>query len=259
MARPASFTLMSPLLAAMVLAALTLTPAFADALTGNYYILPVGHPDVERGIDGLVTGLVQSALGPNGLPVVSAFGMTDNGASHPITDMDATTHEILWWTPGQDGVTTWKTGQIDNLPFNLSLFPNDSGCDGGGVNPTTQQACGGYVAAYWTGTFNLAAPGQVTFNLGSDDDVWIFVDGILQVDDGGVHALSIVPAVTTPLTGGVHDISVFFADRHTVLSAINLTADVTFTPSVPEPGSIALLGTALVLVAGRFSRRKNAA
>jgi fibro-slime domain-containing protein len=254
MSLPAPTKSPSSVLAAIILTVFTLTPAFADALTGNYYVLPVGHPDVEHDIDGLVTGLVQANLGPDGFPVVSALGMSAGTGSHPITDIDPITHEILWWTPGQDGVTTWKTGETDSLPFTLDpLFPFNDGCDG---------PCGdGYVAAYWTGTFDMVSGGAVTFNLGSDDDAWIFVDGVLQVDDGGIHGLTVVPTVTTPLSSGSHDIAVFFADRHTVAAAIDLSADVTFNPSspVPEPSSTVLLGTVLLLFVVRFGRRKAAA
>jgi fibro-slime domain-containing protein len=214
---------------------------------GHYYILPVGHPDTERGIDGVVTGLVNPTLGPDGFPVVSAFGMTNNGASHPITDRNGL-NEILWWTPGQDGVTAWKT-QVDMLPLNLNpLFPFNNGCDG---------ACGGgYVAAYWTGVFNLASPGTVTFNLGSDDDAWVFVDNMLQVDNGGIHGFSTTPTITTPLSAGSHTVDLFFADRHTVQSGIFFSADVAIT-ATPEPASLLLLGSGLLGAVGVLRRKIN--
>jgi fibro-slime domain-containing protein len=232
-------------LAAIVILAAAPITCWADSLTGYYFVLPVGHPDTERGIDGVVTGLVNPTLGPNGFPVVSAFGMTDNGASHPITDVNAF-NEILWWTPGQDGVTAWKT-QVDTLPLNIApLFPFNNGCNG---------VCGdGYVAAYWTGVFNLASPGTVTFNLGSDDDAWVFVDGQLQVDNGGIHGFGVAPTTTTQLTGGPHSVSLFFADRHTVQSAIYFSADVEVT-ATPEPSTLALMGSSVLGLAGVLRRK----
>lgn len=217
---------------------------WADSLIGHYFILPVGHPDTERGIDGVVTGLVNPTLGPDGFPVVSPFGKTDDGASHPITDRNSL-DEILWWTAGQEGVTAWKT-QVDTLPLNNpTLFPFDSGCDG---------ACGGgYVAAYWTGTFTLSAPGKVTFNLGSDDDSWVFVDNQLQVDNGGIHGFSVSPTVTTPLSAGTHSVELFFADRHTVGSAIYFSADVEIN-STPEPMSLLLMGSGIGLIGSRLRK-----
>jgi fibro-slime domain-containing protein len=226
-------------------------PARADgSLTGNYYKIPITHPDVQQGIDGgPLLGLVESALGPDGLPVASAFGKTHAGGSGPITDLNAN-GEILWWTPNQDGIQFEKT-QDDLLPldFESNFFP-----DGAGNNERY------FRAVHWNGTFDLASPGSINLGLGADDDAFVFIDGQLAVDDGGVKALAFVPNVITGLSAGSHTLDLFFADRHTVQSGIKFTADVTLnpgTPEVPEPGLMSLLGVAGISGAAFALRRRK--
>lgn len=101
------------------------------------------------------------------------------------------------------------------------------------------------MSATLEGSFSIPTPGSITINLGSDDDAWVFIDGNLVVDNGGVHAFVVSPSTTDPLSAGTHTIDVFFADRHTVQSQLSFDADVTFTP-VPEPMTLAVLGTGLL-------------
>src|SRR4051794_14331394 len=55
------------------------------------------NPDFKRGIDGIiVSGIVQSMLGADGLPVYSGL----NGfPSLPVTQVNGS-NELQWWTPG---------------------------------------------------------------------------------------------------------------------------------------------------------------
>lgn len=233
-----------------VLAMTAATPAHAlSGLTGFYYTISHSNPDVQGGIDGgTVTGLVTDTLGPNGQPVVSAFGATYGGGSGPITDFNAGTGEIQWWTPtGSNGVTLEKT-QTDALPLNHDAnFFADSQTD----NSTD------YRAVHWTGTFVAPSSGTINLFLTADDDAFAYVDGKLVLDNGGVKALNL----STPeseidgLSAGTHTFDLFFADRHEVQAGIDFRADVNFTPAVPEPGALSLLIAPAIVGAGFLRRR----
>jgi len=202
-----------------------------SSLTADYYVLSPNNPDVNNGVDGYaVTGLVQSRLGPDGLPV--ATGMVAPG-SGTIADVNKA-GELLWWTPSAY-TTALSLNQNATLPYDQVLFPN-------GVNDGSN----GYESAHLFGSFVAPSNGSLTLNLGSDDDGFVFVDGVLAVDNGGVHADVVAPTTVTSLAGGTHRIDVFFADRHVTQSRLTFNADATFTPvGVPEPATMAVLASGL--------------
>ena len=233
-------------------------PAHASSMTADFFTLSSSNPDVEEDIPGVTTGLVENSLGPNGLPVLSPTDHTtySPGSSNYINDINPVTGEILWWTPSST-VTADAQNVIVNLPYDQVLYPNGTGVPNafgsdGGSN--------GYTSAILSGTFNLASPGTITMSLGSDDDAWVFVNGNLVDDNGGVHGFSDVPFdVSTGLNAGINTVDVFFADRHTTGSQLAFDADVTISPtSVPEPSSLPMLLAGLGLIGGSvyFGRRK---
>lgn len=232
--------LLSTAAAALALACVGTAPAHASSLTLTTYTLSANNPDVEHGIDGVtVTGLVNSTL-TGGLPTVSAFGASYGGPSGPITDVNGM-GQLQWWTPGAftSGPTSVKTVA---LPYDSGsgFFPIVMGVTAPNNGPPY-----GYMSATLQGSFSIPTPGSITLDLGSDDDAWVFIDGNLVDDNGGVHGDIVLPTTTDPLSAGTHTIDVFFADRHTVQAQLTFNADVMFTP-VPEPMTLAVLGTGLL-------------
>jgi len=221
--------------AAFAVAFVCVCPSVAGAngeLRGDYFVLPANHPDVGHGIDEtIVRGLVEKRLGPDGLPVVTPFGRTYAGASGPISDVNAS-GELMWYaTSGKHGTRHVKS-VVETLPFNHDAFypPGQSG-DGGGA---------GYLTAHWSGSFTLPRAQSIGFNLGSDDDSWVFVDGTLVVDNGGVKPLADAPFTVARLAAGTHRFDVFYADRHGVGAKLHLSTGFTVAPPrAPQVARIA--------------------
>jgi hypothetical protein len=135
------------------------TPVTAT-LSATYFEVPDGS-DPDFNTNSTPNVALGSALGSDGLPVAtSPFGVNDIGPGNQIT----------WWSPTlNSNVTETGTGTI-NLPYSSNMFaPNSTG-----TNDATF-----FETAFFKGNFTLSAPRTVTFSLGSDDDSFIYVDGVL--------------------------------------------------------------------------------
>ncbi|HYM25247.1 MAG TPA: PA14 domain-containing protein, partial [Vicinamibacterales bacterium] len=65
----------------------------------------------------------------------------------------------------------------------------------------------GSFSATWTGSLCVLIPGSYTFFTRSDDGSWLYIDGVLVVDNGGGHAAKTAHGSVT-LDRGVHEIFV---------------------------------------------------
>jgi fibro-slime domain-containing protein len=169
-------------------------------LTGDYFAVPSSDADFNAaGTGGLTTGLVQPTLGPNGFPRVTAK------ASDPATrifDVDSNS-EIQWWTTTHPGVTKDVSAKADPLPFAFdNFFPT------GQTNDATLMR-----TAHWKGTIVAPSTGSLSFSGSADDDLWVFMDGALVVDNGGVKSFQTPVAQNVAITAGSHTIDIFYADR----------------------------------------------
>ena len=221
--------------------------AQTSALTGFYTQVAAGDPDFGSGPDAgyiLPDGLIQSQLGPDGLPVLTAAGIAQFGTS----DINPLTDEALWWSPGQgDPYVSYDLNpvEVDSLPMAFG-YPN-------AWYPTGQSDDLSYFRTVeWVGTFDLATDGSIELDVSVDDDSWIYIDGTLVNED---H-YGTVSDTTTDLSAGEHTINIFYDDRQPIYDGFNLTSSVTLSP-VPEPGAVTLFvaGAFGLLVCG-WRRRK---
>ena len=228
------------LLIALVASSCFTLHAVPSALTGFYTQVAAGDPDFNSAPTILPTGLVQSQLGPDGLPVLNATGISTLGTS----DINAA-HELLWWSPGLGDThvsSDLNPVEVDTLPFNFG-YPN-------AWYPTGQSSDSNYFrTVHWEGTFDLAGAGSIELKVGVDDDSWIYIDGTLVNEDHYGFSTD----TTTALPGGVHSINIFYDDRQTSFDAMDLTSSVPLSP-IPEPTTLALLGIGGVAF---FARRRR--
>lgn len=209
----------------------THSKAFAETLdvTGTVRDFQMAHPDFERGQIGHRTGMVLERLSDDGKPVF-AYEAGNGIIYSPETFAE--------WYRDIPGVN-------QSLPLTISLSnteanPNIYDYGTPSFFPIDDQLYGneGNVHNYHF-TFELHAnftyQGGEVFNFTGDDDVWVFLNGILALDLGGTHGamsasidLDSVAAEVGLETDGLARFAFFFAERHTTQSNCFISTTITF-------------------------------
>jgi hypothetical protein len=272
-------------LAAWLVATAT-PPAVALTLHGDYFVIGSANPDVNNGVDpGVQTGLVSTTLTQAPL---DAPTKASNPPVSKITDLNGSS-QIQWWTahgspPPALGAVGSYAGVIaagsrsDNSGSNTSLLPasfssnmfagagqfnSGASCVSSPATPCNGGS-NGYLAVHWTGAVQIT--GTPTLSLSSDDDAWLFVHRqggapgfSLLLDSGGVHGGGSATNLF-PLSTGVWDLELFWADRQTWQGGLSLLCagegQCSDPPNtVPEPATLMLFGSTLVGLGAVVRRR----
>jgi len=201
---------------------------------------PGGHPDFETFSGGDASlGIVQAMLGPDKKPVYAPTGpLVDPTHGQQTTDKA----RFDQWYRDTEGVN-------QSLEFLVPLRAGAGGIasyDNDAFFPVDGKLFGQFKDSghNFHFTFELHTEfiykGGEVFTFIGDDDLWVFVNGHLGIDLGGLHpertrtiSLDMVAGRFGLQVGSTYPLDLFHAERHTTASHFRIDTSIQFTNCEP--------------------------